>query len=234
MYHRLVTQAPHYTKFDLHVTVEDFAQQLLWLKKWGFTPVTFGDLLQKPAPPKPIVITFDDGYEDNYQNLLPLLREQQVRVVMYLLGDRSLRRNEWDIPKGEPIVPLLTDTQALEMDESGWVEFGAHSMTHDRLTDIAPDQLRFQVEESKKSLERLLGKPVLSLAYPYGSVNEAVKQATRKAGYAFGIAVGTGPTDFSADLMEIRRIPMFPKTSRWQYWKKTSGWYLRYLKIFRS
>jgi peptidoglycan/xylan/chitin deacetylase (PgdA/CDA1 family) len=232
MYHRLVDRAPDYTKFDLHVTTADFEQQLIWLQRWGFTPVTFGDLMEKPAPRKPIVLSFDDGYEDNYLNLLPLLKKYQVKAVLYILGDRSVRRNEWDIPKGEPAVPLLSDAQVLEMSESGWVEFGAHSMTHQKLTEASSDEARRQVEDSKKSLEKLLGKPLLSFAYPYGSVNESVKRTVREAGFSFGIAVGTGPTRFSADPMEIRRVPMAPKTSRFEYLKKTSGFYLRYRKIF--
>ena len=232
MYHRLVIQAPDYTKFDLCVTAQDFEEQLLWLKAWGFTSVTFEDLAEKPAPAKPIVIIFDDGYEDNYLNLFPLLKKHQVKAVISILGDRTLRQNEWDIPKGDPAVPLLNDAQVLEMAESALVEFGAHSMTHQRLTEASSDEIRRQVEDSKKSLESLLEKPVLSFTYPYGSVNEAVKQAVREAGFSFGLAVGTGPTRFSADLFEIRRIPMVPKTSRWQYFKKTSGFYLRYRKIF--
>jgi peptidoglycan/xylan/chitin deacetylase (PgdA/CDA1 family) len=232
MYHRLVTQAPDENKFDLCVTVKDFEQQLLWLKALGFTMVTFSDLIEKPAPAKPLMITFDDGYEDNYLNLFPLLKKHQVKVVAYLLGDRSVRRNEWDIPKGGPAVPLLTDAQVLEMAGSGFVEVGAHSMTHQRLTEVSLQEVRRQVEDSKKSLENLLGKPLLSFAYPYGSLNEAVKQAVREAGFRFGVAVGTGPTGFSADLFEIRRIPVPPKISWWDLFRKTSGFYLRYRKIF--
>jgi peptidoglycan/xylan/chitin deacetylase (PgdA/CDA1 family) len=232
MYHRLVTQAPDFTKFDLCVTVQDFEKQLLWLKAWGFTPVTFQDLAGPVLPAKPIVLTFDDGYEDNYLNLLPLLKKHRVKVVVSILGDRALRQNEWDIPKGEPAVPLLNDAQILEMAASGWVEFGAHSMTHQRLTEASPEQVLRQVEDSKQSLETLLKNPVLSFTYPYGSVNEAIKQAVREAGFNFGLAVGTGPARFSEDLMEIRRIPMVPQTSRWEFFKKTSGFYLRYRKIF--
>ncbi|HET9870599.1 MAG TPA: glycosyltransferase, partial [bacterium] len=115
MYHRLAQRAPETSRFNLHVTAADFEDQLAWLKGWGFTPVTFGDLAQKRAPRKPVILTFDDGYEDNYQNLFPLLKKHGVRAVVYLLGDRSIRRNEWDIPKGEPEAALLNDAQVREM-----------------------------------------------------------------------------------------------------------------------
>ncbi len=234
MYHRLVAEKSGFDRFNLQVAREDFERQLIWLKRWGFTPVTFEDILQKPLPRKPVLLTFDDGYEDNYLNLFPLLQKYEVKAVVYVLGDRSVRRNEWDIPQGEPELNLLSDAQALEMSQSGWVEFGAHSMTHQKLTEAAPDESRRQIFDAKKSLESLLGKPVVSFAYPYGYVNEEVKKTVSEAGYSFGVAVHSGPTAFFEDPFEIRRLQVFPQTSAWDYWRKTSGFYLRYRKIFRS
>ena len=133
----------------------------------------------------------------NYLHLFPLLKKHQVKAVVYLLGDRSVLRNEWDIPQGEPALNLLNDAQVSEMSQSGWVEFGAHSMTHQKLTEAAPDERRRQIFDAKKSLESLLGKSVVSFAYPYGSVNEEVKKTVGEAGYSFGVAVHSGPTAFS-------------------------------------
>ncbi|HVM33679.1 MAG TPA: polysaccharide deacetylase family protein [bacterium] len=232
MYHRLVTQASGTDRFSLQVTVDDFERQLDWLQKWGHTPVTFQDL-DGDLPRKPLILTFDDGYEDNYFNLFPILKRRGVKAVVYVLGDRSIRRNEWDILQGEPALNLLTDEQVVEMGRSGFVEIGSHSMTHAKLTELPGEVLRRQVEDSKKSLEKLLGTPVGSFAYPYGYVNPAVKEAVGRAGYRFGLAVHSGPTAFNQDLLEIRRHAIGPRTHRWKYWKQTSGWYFRYRKIFR-
>jgi peptidoglycan/xylan/chitin deacetylase (PgdA/CDA1 family) len=231
MYHQVVQKAPAVSKFNLHVTREDLDRQLRFLKDRGFETVTFQDLMTKRLPRKPILLTFDDGYEDNHKNLLPLLREHRMKAVIYILGDRKAKTNFWDTPKGEAEHPLLKPAQVLEMAQSGLVEFGSHSMRHSRLTLLKPAEVEREVAGSKKALEDFLKKPVVSFAYPYGFLNQEIKESVRRAGYTFGIAVNGGPTRFRDDLFEVRRVHMFPKTSMFEYFKKTSGFYLRYRRL---
>jgi peptidoglycan/xylan/chitin deacetylase (PgdA/CDA1 family) len=230
MYHRVVETPPVNTKFNLHITREDMERQLRFLKARGFETVTFEDLLLRRAPKKPVILTFDDGYESNYRHLLPLLEKYDMKAVLYVLGNRKHRSNFWDVPKGEPQASLLRPAQIKEMAAGGRVEFGSHSMNHTPLTEIGARQAEREVGDSKKALEDFLKKPVVSFSYPYGCVNEETKKITAQAGYTFGIAVNTGPMRFGEDLMEIRRVHMFPKTSGFEFWKKTSGFYLRYRK----
>ena len=231
MYHRVVEINPALSKFNLHVTQKNLEKQLLFLKVRGFQTLHFGDLISRCLPPKPIILTFDDGYEDNYHYLFPLLKKFQMKAVVYLLGDRKHKTNFWDTPKGEAEVPLLKPHQILEMSKSGLVEFGAHSLNHAKLGELSRAAIEKEVAGSKAALEAFLKKPVVSFAYPYGVVNEEIKQITQRVGYTFGIAVNSGPTRFGQDLMEIRRIHMFPETTIFDYFKKTSGFYLRYRKL---
>jgi peptidoglycan/xylan/chitin deacetylase (PgdA/CDA1 family) len=115
--------------------------------------------------------------------------------------------------------------QILEMNQSGLVEFGAHSMTHARLTELSLAELERQVRNCKRSLEDLLGKPVFSFAYPYGFFNDEVKKAVAEAGYVFGIAVEWGPNHFGDDLLEIRRICLSPDAGKLEFLWKTSFLY---------
>ena len=234
MYHRVVKEEPSVTKFNLHVTQANLEEQLLFLKEHEFTTLTFEDLLTRRLPPKPILLTFDDGYEDNHKYLLPLLEKHKMKAVIYILADRKHRNNFWDIPKGEPEAALLKETQIREMAASGLVEFGSHSFSHVKLTTAPAKQADKEISGSKKALEDLLGKTVFSFAYPYGALNEEIKKRTAAAGYNFGVAVGSGPTRFAEDLMEIRRVHMFPHTTLFDYWKKTSGYYLRYRRLTGS
>jgi peptidoglycan/xylan/chitin deacetylase (PgdA/CDA1 family) len=231
MYHQVLPKAPAFSKFNLHITTEDLEKQLQFLRDRGFETVTFEDLTRRRLPRKPILLTFDDGYENNYRHLLPLLRKYRMKAVVYILGERKAKTNFWDTPIGEAEHPLLKPSQILEMSHSGLVEFGSHSMRHARLTLMKTSEIQKEVAGSKKALEDFLKKPVLSFAYPYGSVNEEIKKMTRDAGYTFGIAVNGGPTRFGDDLFEIRRVHLFPKTSMFEYFKKTSGFYLRYRKL---
>jgi peptidoglycan/xylan/chitin deacetylase (PgdA/CDA1 family) len=234
MYHQVLPEAPPVSKYNLHVTAADLEKQLQFLKARGFETVTFEDLMKRRLPRKPVILTFDDGYENNYHFLLPLLKKHLMKAVIYILGNRRHRTNFWDVPQGEAEHALLTPAQIKTMTQSGLVEFGSHSLNHSKLTLLKPKELEKEIAGSKTALEAFLRKPVVSFAYPYGFVNEEIKKMTAAAGYTFGIGVNNGPSRFKDDLMEIRRVHLFPKTSAVEYWKKTSGFYLRYRAFTRK
>jgi len=231
MYHRVVKQAPALSKFDIYITRENLEKHLQFLRVRGIETLTFEDLTRRRAPRKAVILTFDDGYADNYENLFPLLQKYGMKAVVYALGNRKHRNNYWDIPKGEPATPLLTDAQIRAMAASGLVEIGSHALNHVRMTELNPAALRKEVAQSREILGKLVGKPILSFAYPFGAYNEAAKQAVAEAGYRFGIAVNSPYTRFAEDLMAIRRVHMFPRSSVFDLWKKTSGFYHRYRKL---
>ncbi len=237
MFHRVVECIPQGPLYDIHYTRENLEKLLKFLRKKGFETVTFEDLLNRDVPRKPVILTFDDGYEDNYIYLFPLLKKYEMKAVIYLLGDRTILSNAWDVPQGAAEAPLMKKEQILEMAESGLVEFGGHSMTHAKLTDLTPGEIELQVYECKSSLERLLGKPVLSFAYPYGFFNRAVKKIVERAGYLFGVVVEWGPNHFCDDLMEIRRVCLSPDAGKFEFYWKTSFLYpafRRYQKRLKS
>ena len=236
MYHRIV-DAPPATRHGIWVTREAFAAQLASLARRGFTPITFGDYDAylagaRALPRRPVVLTFDDGYADNHANALPLLRARGMSAVVFLIGDRNVTANLWDAAAGEPQVPLLAGDQIREMQEQG-VEFGSHTLSHARLTDLDPDRLAAELEGSRRAIAERTGRPVLSICYPYGAVSAAVKAAAERAGYAFGVASDSGPLRIGEDLYEIRRAQVFPRTTLAGFVRKTSGWYLAYKDLRR-
>ncbi len=230
-YHRVLQQEPSYSKFRIFITVEELEQQILSLKKRKFDVVTFHDLLNGKRVSKPILLTFDDGYADNYENLLPLLEKHNVKATIFALGNREIRRNEWDIALGEQPYPLMDDDHLLACHQSGLVEIGSHGLNHQHLTQLSEDALKREIFDSKEQLSDLLGETPISFSYPYGDYGEREKNAVKQAGYAFGVATVSGPLHFSADDFAIRRITMFPNKSKFDFWKKGSGWYLRYCKL---
>jgi peptidoglycan/xylan/chitin deacetylase (PgdA/CDA1 family) len=231
MYHRVTDQDVTGSKYNVYITQANLEKHLQFLRVRGFQTITFEDLCGRRLPEKPVILTFDDGYRDNYENLLPLLEKYRMKAVVYILGNRKHRNNYWDIPNGEVEALLMNDVQVKVMARSGLVEFGSHAMDHVRLTDLSPAKARQQIVQSRKVLQDITGKPVLSLAYPYGIHNEDVKRMTREAGYSFGISVGGRFTRFGEDLFEIRRVHMFPHSSVFDLWKKTTGFYHRYRKL---
>ena len=236
MYHRIV-DAPPATRHGIWVTKQAFAAQLASLARRGFTTITLRDyeaylMGARALPRRPIILTFDDGYADNHANALPLLRRHGMSAVVFLIGDRNVTANLWDAAEGEPQVPLLAGDQIREMQDQG-IEFGSHTLSHARLTDLDPGRLAAELEGSRRAVEQRTGRPVLSICYPYGAVSAAVKEAAERAGYAFGVASDSGPSRIGEDLFEIRRVQVFPRTDLWGFWRKTSGWYTGYRALKR-
>lgn len=230
-YHRVLSEKPEGSKFNIYVTVDELEWQIQSLKQRGFDFITFKDIAVGVRVKKPVIITFDDGYEDNYQNLLPLLQKHNAKAVIYALGDRSIRNNCWDIAKGEPEARLMDDQQLLACHQSGLIEIGAHGLGHRRLSQLNEEEASREIHESKRRLESLVADEVVSFAYPYGDYGVREMALVRQANYLFGVATVTGPVKISDDLMRVRRITMFPNTRVAGFRKKTSGWYLRYCKL---
>jgi peptidoglycan/xylan/chitin deacetylase (PgdA/CDA1 family) len=195
---------------SLCVHVGRFRRQLSILDRWGFTPITFRDYQLFRAgklnlPKKPIIITFDDGYQDVYEFAYPLLREFGMSAVVFALADPKIRTNTWDHTRGISDAPLMVDRQLVELHEAG-IEIGSHGMAHRALPYIPKEEAREEISRSRMLLEILLNSPVLSFAYPYGLANEAVKKMVQEAGYLTGCGVYTGPGTFGVDDFDVRRI----------------------------
>ncbi len=230
MFHRVVPGPSMDSKHGLWITTSEFERRLISLRRRGYSPLTFEQyrdfLIGKTMlPAKPMILTFDDGYRDNFTHAFPLLKKFAFPAVIFLVTDRQRRTNFWDAD--EPQEPLMCDAEIREMSAAG-IEFGSHTVSHADLTCCSEEELRCELSDSKKTLEELLGKKITSLAYPYGRVNETVKTAAAEAGYSFGIAADSGPLVFYDDFFEIRRSQIFPWTSAFGFWKKTQPWYLRY------
>ncbi|HVO35312.1 MAG TPA: polysaccharide deacetylase family protein, partial [Gemmatimonadales bacterium] len=177
MYHRIVAEPAVESRHGIWVTRERFAAQLDSLARRRCTTITFADYAaylagDQPLPERPVILTFDDGYADNYTLALPLLRERGMKAVVFLIGDARITSNVWDAGEGESVLPLLDQQQIREMARQG-IEFGSHTRSHARLAGLAAEPLRVEVAGSKRALEERVGAPVLSLCYPYGAVDAA-------------------------------------------------------------
>jgi peptidoglycan/xylan/chitin deacetylase (PgdA/CDA1 family) len=182
----------------LSIDPELFDEQMAYLKSAGYNPIDFDTLYaalkdQATLPPKPIILTFDDGYIDFYVNAFPILRKYNLHATEFIptgLVDTAYYLH-WD--------------QIKEMDQTGLISFQAHSVTHVSLPTLSGEDLRGQLVASKNKLEAELGKPVNFMAYPYGTSNANTWAAVRAAGY-FG-ATGTwgGRTESEGDLYDMPR-----------------------------
>jgi len=242
MYHK-IPDAPLATKHQIFVTKDHFEKHLAYFHQRKLTPITFVDYLkfargERPLtdfPARPIVLTFDDGYTDNYTNLLPLMQRYGYRGVLYLLGDFDLRYNKWDLETDptEPRSDIMDLAQKRAFVAAGW-EIGAHTMTHPKLTTLPLPEASREIQRSKTELEAVLQTEIVSFAYPYGDVNEGVKRLVRVAGFALGVSTDTGGLHLEDDRMQVFRVNMFPNESPGSLFKKTSPWYRKYYRWKRK
>ncbi len=237
LYHRLVNQSVEDDWANIAVQETVFRRQIEMLDHWGYTTITFEDFNlylegKLDLPRKPVIITFDDAYEEIHSVVRPILQKFGMRAVVFVVGDPSIRESVWDKNLGS-VFKLLSEKQIIELKQDGF-EIGSHSMTHPDLTHIPKEGVWQELLRSRMLLEILLNSPVRSFAYPYGLLNEPVKKMVAEAGYLFACAAYTGPPVFGKDLYEIRRIKVFNTKNplmfrfllhpwysflRWLYWR---------------
>jgi peptidoglycan/xylan/chitin deacetylase (PgdA/CDA1 family) len=189
MYHEIADAARTTSRFA--VSPGAFAAQLAYLRDTGYTPLTAGALSAILAdgigklPERPVVLTFDDGYEDFHSQAMPLLDQYGFTATLFMtsgwLAEAGRQR--------DGMRPMLSWPQLAEAAHAG-IEIGAHSSQHPELDQLPENLLREELHSSKSLLEDELGMSVPGLAYPYGYSNAKVRQVAREAGYAYAYAVG--------------------------------------------
>ncbi|MGL5351547.1 MAG: polysaccharide deacetylase family protein [Cetobacterium sp.] len=239
MYHRVIKDESEKGVHGTYVTVKQFDEQMKYLKNKGYETVTFEDLLKNKykqrfdKDKKWIMLTFDDGYKDNYENAFPILKKYQFKGIIYILD--GVKYNKWDVDdknNPEKEFPLMNVEELLEMQKYG-IEFGGHTSTHPKLAELSLENVKKEIILSKNNIENLVGKELLSFAYPYGSLNEDVKKIAQESGYQFAVATDSGSITFSDDLFEIRRVGIFPTNNLFNFKRKVSGRY-NFIKVKRE
>ena len=189
------------------IRYSDFCDQLDLLKANGWKTIRFVDLLDKSTwGPKTVVITFDDGYLDNYAAFEALKARDMCATWFVVSGDVGQARG-WDDP-GAPPLSLLEGAQLNEMYQAG-MEIGSHTRSHARLTELGPDTLRREIIDSRSELADKSGCPIDTFAYPFGAFNDAVVDVVREAGYKAACSTRSGWAMAGGDIMTIRRVTVF-------------------------
>ena len=159
----------------LNTHPELLERQLVWLKRKGYSFLTASELIHRESAclvRRPICITFDDGFEDNYTYLFPLLKKHQIKVTLFA--------SQQNVFSGKPI---LKATQIKEMSASGLVEFGGHTQTHLDLTTVETAVAEAEILANKNWLESLTGTPCVAFAYPFGKYTERDIVILKKLGF---------------------------------------------------
>lgn len=186
------------------VSPGDFDEQMALIQERGRTPLwvsRYAALLreQAPLPPRPVLITFDDGFADLADTALPVLRRYGLNATAYVITSRLGLAPS---PGGDPV---LDWDRVRELRAHG-VEIGSHSHTHHALDCLRPRELHPEIAHSRRQLEDGLQAPVFSFAYPYGYHSPAVRRAVRAAGYSSACGVKNALSHEEDDVFAIARI----------------------------
>jgi peptidoglycan/xylan/chitin deacetylase (PgdA/CDA1 family) len=205
MYHHVTDEMNGTGLAKLRVSPRRFARQLDWLLDHGYDVVGMSRALGPDPPAKPVVLTFDDGYANFYDDAWPLIKERGLGATVFLVTNQVDGFNHWDQDKGEPREELLSRAQILELAYKG-IEFGGHSHNHYDLTTLDDRQLMREITGCQKVLTDLLGQPARCFSYPFGLYNPKVQQATVRAGFTMACTTRPGKVAGGSDRLELPRI----------------------------
>ncbi len=221
MYHSI--DSPHLLSGTV-VNPENFERQLNFFKKHNYDVISLNELVtslleKKKLPRNSIVITFDDGYADNYSNGFRILKKYGFPATIFIIT------NLIDRPG------YLTWRQLREMERFG-ITIGSHTLDHVYLPGVPLNWQSHQIKESKKVIEKNLGHPIDYFAYPSGGFSDGTKDVVIEAGYKGACTTNRGNKRFNEDVYELKRVRFSNKENELSMWAKLSGYYnlLRVLK----
>lgn len=173
-------------------------QQLQFVKEAGYTTLTMTQLNDyllnnKPIPEKSIMITFDDGYMDNYTNAFPILKELNMNATIFV------------ITSGIDDGYYLSSSQLKEMSDYG-IDIESHTVNHLHLNQLSYEKQLEELKDSRDKLNRILNKEVTTVAYPFGDFNDDTKRAVKDAGYTLAFTTNKGYADRDDDAIVLDRI----------------------------
>lgn len=221
MYHSISGHIKKEKHNKWRVKPEDFEKQMNWFYKNNWKSFTISELIElDKIPEKSFVITFDDGYEDNFTNAFPVLQKYNFKATIYLVPNQTI--NHWEEKNTIVLSNLLNEKQILEMQNSGLIEFGSHTLSHVNLSTISDEQLINELRESKKEVENITKKECEAFAYPYGKFDDKIVQAVKNAGYKNATVVKRGLFEQNDDVFTIKRIGILGTESFFDFILKIS------------
>lgn len=176
---------------DLSVKMKDFEAQMKYLADNGYTVIGFDQLKNGGQYKKPIILTFDDGYEDNYTNAYPVLKEYHFKATFFIISDLINSPG------------YLTEGEMHEM--SDLVSFQSHTVDHQHLSQLEGDKTEEELSASKETIEKITNKKVNVIAYPYGDYNELTTETAAKY-YDYAVSTESGYYFSSGEKYNIKRL----------------------------
>lgn len=242
MYHSVTDQGDSPGEYVISPSMLE--KDLQWLSQHGYETVVVGDLVSHvengtPLPEKPVMLTFDDGYYNNYRNAYPLLQKYGMQAVLSPVGTLAEQFTETDDPEEHEVWSYCTRQELQEMAVSGVVEMQNHSYDFHELTPrrgclrkSGEDEATYRnifFEDTRKAQELFRSiriSPPVCYTYPYGARNAETDALVQEYGFVASLSCEEGITCITRDaasLKNIRRYNRDGRISSEQFWQKVLG-----------
>jgi peptidoglycan/xylan/chitin deacetylase (PgdA/CDA1 family) len=181
-----------------NIPPEKFEEQIKWLYDNGYQTINVSELANLiyhggEIPQRPVIITFDDGNIDIYNDAYPILKKYGFVATFYVVQTYVNGKD------------MISTDQLKELINNGW-EIGSHSKTHAHLPAISEDELPDEIRMSKLNLEEKLGVKINSFAYPFGEINDNIIRLTSNFGYKSAVGLGNSVTHSLNSIFYLARI----------------------------
>jgi len=212
MYHHISARPIKGFSEKWTVTPRALAAQMRLLALAGYAAIDLDTLLSRRAcgerlPPRAVVITFDDGYQDSISHAVPILAQWHFTATFYLVAGLMGRTSGWLEVTEARDLPLIDWRVATDLADAGFT-CGAHGLTHRKLSELPAHECRMELVHSREMLQQYLSRPVMHLAYPHGAYNEEVLRFAAEAGYRSACSVEIGLSTADDDVLVLRRVPV--------------------------
>ena len=213
MYHRVGYPE---NNSGLFVTPAVFERQMEFLKAHNYRVLPLAELVREiksgeKVTMNTVVITFDDGYLDNFRNAFPVLKKMDFPATIFMITG-NIGGDKW-----------LSEEDLRILDGSG-VAIGSHTVNHAFLPALPEAQVQNEISESKKRLEEILGHPVTLFSYPAGGTNPKIAGLVRAQGYEGAVTTNYGNQSY--DPYALHRVKAGEAQGNlFNFWIKTSGFY---------
>ena len=196
-YHKVVDE-----HMSLSVPLADFEQHMKWLKEYGYTSITPEELYEfivngSELPEKPVLITFDDGYKDNYTNAYPIMKKYGFKGTIFVVtGFLGVYDN------------YMTWEQAKELSDNGF-SIESHTYSHKSMTETSDEEISKELTKSRDTIKNKLGIDADFMAYPTGTYNLHIAELVQKAGYKGAFTIKYDNVSRESNVYALERVPIF-------------------------
>ena len=198
------------------IPIKKFKEQMKYLKDNGYYTLTLTNLYgylmnNNPIPKRSVVLTFDDGYENNYTAMFPVLKKYNFKATIFVITGNIDKYHKF-----------LKSEQLLQMDKYG-INIESHTVNHDNLKMLSKSRQLKTLIQSKKYLEKTLNKQINFFAYPYGGYNKSAIEALKETGYKMAFTTENGWASKHEGPLSLHRVWVGPFDSTKVFGDKISN-----------